>query len=596
MNESLVINIFLGVGIIFSILGIYIYFLRKTREKLEHGITHNVEIFEKSCENSKNATLILTTKNKIMYANKSMLTLLDMKKKLQGKKWKEIPQIKVKEAWYALDTFISSQQQRKSQSTLVFPQTILKLSEDKEIEIDLHLSRLLLAKGTHYYYDVITIYDLTQKHASDTMAHKHKLTQMPNQLQAEEDIPSLFAKIHAQKKKIAFVLMGFDNYARLRAIIGYEESNEVIIQFSHYLKNIISDMNISAYHTFDNHFLLILTNVESDEHVIDLVREIQIKLTTLYKVDNVSLHLTFSAGIALYPDSGSTAKLLDHTYKSLAQAQNYGDGKINVYLPNKSKTEYDETILHNDMEEALKRGDFEVYYQPIVNIPREEIVAAEALIRWIHPKYGMIPPDHFIALMEKTGFIVKLGQFIVNQVLTQQKHWETFGFKQIEISINVSMVEIATGDYVQNVARQLEHHDVSPSYVKFEITEGMAMIGETQTQKYFSDLKALGVKISLDDFGTGYTSFSYLKKFPADVIKIDKSLVDYILTSVEDQRIVHAIIDLGHNLGMQIVVEGIESREMVDMVTSFGCDYIQGYYFSKPLPALEFQKLIRKVD
>jgi polar amino acid transport system substrate-binding protein len=207
----------------------------------------------------------------------------------------------------------------------------------------------------------------------------------------------------------------------------------------------------------------------------------------------------------------------------------------------------------------------------------------------------MIPPFHFIALMEKTGFIVKLGQFIVNQVLKQQKHWETFGFKQIEVSINVSMVEIATGDYVQNVARQLQEHDVSPTLVKFEITEGMAMIGETQTQKYFNDLKALGVKISLDDFGTGYTSFSYLKKFPADVIKIDKSLIDYILTSVEDQRIVHAIIDLGHNLGMQIVVEGIESREMVDMVTSFGCDYIQGYYFSKPLPALEFQKLIRQV-
>ena len=595
MNESLVVNIFLAVGVIFSILGIYIYFLRRTREKLEHGIAHNVEIFEKSCEHSKNATLILASQNKIIYANKSMLTLLDAKKKLQGEIWQEIPQIQVRGVWYALDTFISKQPQRESQSTLVFPQIILKLSQDKEMEIDLHLSRLLLAKGSAKYYDIITIYDLTQKHASATMAHKHKLTQLPNQLQAQEDIPSLFAKIHAQKNKIAFVLMGFDNYAKLRAIIGYEESNEVIIQFSHYLKNIISDMHISVYHTFDNHFLLILTNVESDEQVTALVREIQIKLTTLYKVDNVSLRLTFSAGIALYPDSGSTATLLDNTYKSLAQAQNYGDGKINVYRPNKSKTEYDETILHNDMEEALKRGDFEVYYQPIVSIPKEEIVAAEALIRWIHPKYGMIPPDHFIALMEKTGFIVKLGQFIVHQVLTQQKHWETFGFKQIEVSINVSMVEIATGDYVQNVARQLKHHDVSPTVVKFEITEGMAMIGETQTQKYFNDLKALGVKISLDDFGTGYTSFSYLKKFPADVIKIDKSLIDYILTSVEDQRIVHAIIDLGHNLGMQIVVEGIESREMVDMVTSFGCDYIQGYYFSKPLPALEFQKLIRKV-
>jgi polar amino acid transport system substrate-binding protein len=155
------------------------------------------------------------------------------------------------------------------------------------------------------------------------------------------------------------------------------------------------------------------------------------------------------------------------------------------------------------------------------------------------------------------------------------------------------MVEINTGEFVQHVERKLGEHQVNPECIKFEITEGLAMINESETEKYFLALKKLGVGISLDDFGTGYTSFGYLKKFPADNVKIDKSLVDYILTNEEDQRIVKAIIELAHTLGMKIVVEGIENQKMVDIIASYGCDYMQGYHFSKPLPVFEFQKLIR---
>ena len=179
------------------------------------------------------------------------------------------------------------------------------------------------------------------------------------------------------------------------------------------------------------------------------------------------------------------------------------------------------------------------------------------------------------------------------EVLKQQKRWELFKFKQISISINVSMVEISSGKFVQHVAKQLSHHQVNPELIKFEITEGMAMISESETEKYFMKLKKLGIGLSLDDFGTGYTSFSYLKKFPADIVKIDKSLIDYILTNEEDQRIVKAMIELGHTLGMKVVVEGVENKKMVDILASYGCDYMQGYYFAKPLPVFEFQKFLR---
>jgi len=271
---------------------------------------------------------------------------------------------------------------------------------------------------------------------------------------------------------------------------------------------------------------------------------------------------------------------LDHAYQALAEAQKNGYGNIHIYERSELEKKYDELILFNAIHDAIDKQEFEIHYQPIVRTKDKEVVAAEALIRWKHSEYGYIPPDVFIPMLEKSGFIINLGQFVLSEVLKQQKRWEVFKFKPIEVSINVS--------------RQLTEHQVAPELIKFEITEGVAMENESQADRQLHALKKLGVSIALDDFGTGYTSFSYLKKFPADILKIDKSLIDYILDNEEDQRIIRAMIELGHNLGMKIVVEGIENKEMVDLIGSYGCDYMQGYYFSKPLPAYEFQEMIRR--
>ena len=583
----------LGVVIILFFLAIHLYSLDKEKRKLRETINHNVKVFQKAFDLAEDAMLILSENNKVMFANKAMISLLDMEIGYQLEVLRHIPKIKYKKEWIPLDVFIEDQQSRITQKALTIPQVMLKVEEHMPLLIDLHLDTVSMEKQEHKRYSIITIQDLTQTQITEKMKFRHKLTNMPNQTQALHDLPALFSKIHLENNKIALVLLAFDNFSRLRSIIGFEQSNEIIIKFANYLNTITSDMNVSAYHTFDNHFLLTVSNVESVESITLLVSEIQARLATFYKMEDVSLHLTVSAGIALYPDSGPTRTLLDNTYKALAKAQKDADGEIVMYIPEKFIADYDELTLHNDMQSALENDEFEVYYQPIIQVSNEEVVGAEALIRWIHPKYGFIPPDVFIGLMEKTGFIVKLGQFVLEEVLKQLKRWELFKFKQINVSINVSMVEIATGEFVEHVEQQLIHHQVNPELIKFEITEGMAMIGEAQTEKYFHKLKKLGVSISLDDFGTGYTSFTYLKKFPADILKIDKSLVDYILLNEEDQRIVKAMIELGHNLGMKIVVEGIENKKMVTLLASYDCDYMQGYYFNKPLPVFEFQKLLR---
>jgi len=385
---------------------------------------------------------------------------------------------------------------------------------------------------------VITIQDLSKKKELSNAYFKHQLTNLPNQLQAYHDLPAFFAKAHLEKNKLALILMQIDNLPMLRSIVGYEQANGVLKKFAKHLETVGMSLNVSVYHTFDNHFLLTVTNLHSIEEAKIFVEGIQKKVASFYKMDDVNLHLTISAGIAIFPDSGSIRKLHDLTYKALAEAKKEGDGKIMVFLPEKFAAEYDELKLNSEMPSALSKGEFEVYYQPIVQADNLEVVGAEALIRWKHPQYGLIPSDVFISLMERTGFIVKLGQYVLDEVLKQQKRWELFKFKQIEISINVSMIEINTGSFVKHVEKKLAEHQIKPERIKFEITEGVAMINEVDTVKYFLALKKLGVGISLDDFGTGYTSFGYLKKFPADNLKIDTSLVKYILTNEEDQRIV----------------------------------------------------------
>ena len=562
---------------------------RKLRERLES----NVMAFQKTCAISEDAIMILSENNKVEYANNTMVRLLQFKNDFYLKNLDSIAQIKIKKEWTALDTFILKNHISLDDTILSYPKSQLKLSEGDEIPINLYMDSLLMDLSSPVVSYVITIQNLRKEKEYSVSHFRHQLTTLPNQLQAYQDLPAFFSKAHLEKNKLGLILLQIDNFSMLRSIIGYEQANDVLKKFARYLEALESNLNVSIYHTFDNHFLLTITNLHSLDEAETFVEDIQRKLASFYKLEDVSLHLTVSAGISVYPDSGSIRKLLDNAYKALSKAEKEGDGKIYIFTPEEVSDNYDELKLHNDMKGGLTKGEFEVYYQPIIQVESRETVAAEALIRWRHPQYGLIPPDVFISLMEKTGFIIKLGQFVLDEVLKQQKRWKLFKFKQIEVSINVSMVEINTGIFVQHIEKKLGEYQINPKLLKFEITEGVAMINESETVRQFLALKKLGVGISLDDFGTGYTSFGYLKKFPADTLKIDKSLVDYILTNEEDQRIVKAIIELGHTLDMQIVVEGIENKKMVEMIASYGCDYMQGYYFSKPVPVFEFQKLLR---
>ena len=578
--------------IIAVLVSLYLFFLFLKQKRRLRIADNRIKVFQRTFDVSQEPTIILSDTNDILYANPVMVEFFKLKRDFLIHKLSPMPQIKLKENWQTLDSVIKEYEKKFKEGSLSFYHVHLKFEYEEGIPIDLHIQRVPIQNNENEWCSIISIQDLRKEFSQTQAKHLHPVTNMPTEIQALQDVPALYSKIHLDDSKVALVLLHLDNLNMLRAIVGYEQANKVIIKFAEYLKSIVSNMEVTAYHTLGNNFLLSIANMKSSLGVISLVEEIQERVASLYKMNDVRLHLTMSAGITIYPDSGSSRNLLDNTYKALFEAQKSGEGTVHIFIPDEDKEDYDEFSLHNEMYSAMEKNEFEVYYQPVYDAKTKEMVSAEALVRWVHPEHGIITPDVFIPLMEKTGFIIELGHFVLEEVLKQQKRWELFKFNQIAISINIASIELKTEAFLENVKKQLEYHKVYPELIRFEITENDPMLNEGSMKKYITKLKKLGVGITLDDFGAGYNSFSYLQQFPGDLLKIDKALVNSIVTDEDKQRVVKAMIELGHTLDMKVLVEGIENKSIADLMASYGCDYLQGYHFSKPVPVFEFQKLL----
>ena len=575
------------------LLAMYFYNRFRRKKELLEIIDSKVKVFQKALDISRDGMLLLSDKQKVLYINTFMRKLLGIEKNNKSKSHFSGIKIKIKNEWLSLYELMEINSVKKDGHKVSYLQVDLMIDKKTIVPINLFIETYVLESKHNIKSQFLVIHDLRVEEKHKQSEHTHPLTHLPNQAKLVSDLTSLYSKLHLNQKKLAFILLNIDDFSSLQSIIGYEQINKILVKFSEYLQEVSDTDTMGIYHTYYNNFFIRISDVEDENEVYEYVKKIQKELASFYKMEDVKLYLTASVGISIYKGKGSTRNLLDKTYKALMQAQSQGNGRIHEFAPELSENDYDVLLLHNEMHQAIEKKQFEIYYQPIIDAKTEEVISAEALIRWNHPEYGLIPPYIFIPIMEKTGFIIEIGQYVLDEVLKQQKRWEVFKFKQIDVSINITLFEIEGKDFVKHVEEKLHYHNVNPSLIKFEITEGSAMVSESSTQKHFKEIKKLGIGISLDDFGTGYTSFSYMKKFPADVLKIDKTMVDYILTNKADQSIVKAMIDMGHSLGMKVVAEGIENKKMYELLASYGCDMMQGYYFAKPLPVFEFQKSLR---
>jgi EAL domain-containing protein (putative c-di-GMP-specific phosphodiesterase class I) len=305
--------------------------------------------------------------------------------------------------------------------------------------------------------------------------------------------------------------------------------------------------------------------------------------------------LSCSLGVAIYPNDGATPELLiERADIAMYRAKDAGRDKFQFFTTEMNDRLRERMHIEDDLRKAIKRNEFVLHYQPQVDLRSGRVIGMEALIRWQHPELGMVPPDRFIGVAEETGLIGPIGDWVIRTACAQNMAWQRAGYGQLRIAVNLSARQFGQPDLVESIAAVLRETGMAAQNLEIELTESLVMRDVESAIGVLRDLKTLGVKLSIDDFGTGYSSLSYLKRFPIDVLKIDRSFVRDIALGSDDATIVLLIISLAHTLRLEVIAEGVETEAQLAYLQRHGCDAMQGYYFSRPVPAQEFTEILRE--
>jgi len=344
-----------------------------------------------------------------------------------------------------------------------------------------------------------------------------------------------------------------------------------------------------------NEFAILVENLRSMEQVSDIIRGIRTHLhTQAFELNNEKVYVSASIGVAIYPDDDCSAEqLIQCANAAMRKAKAQGGDQECFYTTDMNRRVHDRLQLERDLREALETDGLEVYYQPQLDLASNRIIAMEALVRWNHPQLGLIPPIRFIPLAEETGLINKLGECVLNAAMQKTRHWNDMGHK-LRIGINMSARQFMQDDLVQQIKDLLYKNQLAAEYVDLEITETIAMQDAEKTIRQMHQLKQLGVHLSLDDFGTGYSSLSYLHRFPLDVLKIDRSFVKDIEAREGDGEIARAVIAMAKSMDMEVIAEGVETHDQLEYLRLHGCNMVQGYLISAPVPADAFEALLNQ--
>ena len=399
---------------------------------------------------------------------------------------------------------------------------------------------------------------------------------------------------HQNFPKIPIFYISLDRINRIQVTLGSNNRELVLCNIAKRLKESISDIEILA-HLEAAEFAIILKPVKHKKNAIDIAESILDVISQSMVLGSDEVYVTASIGITFYPLDGTVAdELLKNANAAMYHAQQKGG---NNYQLHKSKTviiSREKLSLETNLRNALKRSEFHIYYQPKVDIRQGKITGAEALIRWFHPEKGLISPAEFIPIAEETGLIISIGEWVLHTACSQTKVWQEEGFAPFQIAVNLSRSQFIHRNLQERIIKIIQEVDLTPNYLELEVTEGLVMQNERAASRIMKAWQNYGIKISMDDFGKGYSSLSYLREFPFDVIKIDKSFIHNIMADSKTEAITIAIIQMAHSLNLKVVAEGVETKAELEFLQRHKCDEIQGYLFGPPLPISKFEQLLKE--
>lgn len=431
--------------------------------------------------------------------------------------------------------------------------------------------------------------ELTQLALHDT------LTGLPNRMLLADRIDQGISRVDNEGGCLALMFIDLDGFKPVNDAFGHHMGDQLLREVSLRLREDLRGQDTLARIGGDE-FVLLVQLSEPDDAMSLAARQVSL-IARAFRVAEHDLQISASVGIALYPGNGQTAhELLMNADAAMYHAKGTGKNGYSFFDVSMNSNARKQLQLLQDLRNAVDQSEFSLHYQPKFDAHNGRPVGAEALLRWEHPTQGMLLPDKFIELAEKTGLIIPIGEWVLNEACRQMREWYVLGYTHWRIAVNLSALQFCHAGLVQSVAKALATHHLPANSLTLEITETTAMSDADASMTVLQELSDMGVDLSIDDFGTGYSSLMYLKRLPANELKIDRGFVRDLERDSDDAAIVSAIVALGQALGLRIVAEGVETGSQQDFLTQLGCDSLQGYLLGHPLPAERFMKEIHRSE
>jgi diguanylate cyclase (GGDEF)-like protein len=426
------------------------------------------------------------------------------------------------------------------------------------------------------------------------LAYYNVLTGLPNRTLLLDRITQAVQTAARNKWYVAVLYLDLDQFKNVNDSLGHNFGDMLLKAVAQRLRVLVRSEDTVA-HIGGDEFVVVLPNLKDNISSSVVAQKILAEIMLPYLIDKQELHITASIGISICPNDGSDGLALLRTADTaMYQAKASGRNAYAFFTPEMTARAQETLRVSNDLRRAIERKEFVLHYQPQIDLMTGHIVGAEALIRWQHPEWGLVFPGKFIGVAEDTGLIQPMGEWVLREACRQNKAWQSAGLPHIDIAVNLSAKQFDHSHIAHLTTEVLKESGLEAKYLELEVTESMIMQNVEQSISVMNMLKTIGVKLSIDDFGTGYSSLSYLKRFPLDKLKIDQSFVRDIEVDADDAAIVTAIIGLAKSLNLRVIAEGVEKKLQLDFLRKGDCDEMQGYFFSKPIPAAEFEALLRK--
>jgi diguanylate cyclase (GGDEF)-like protein/PAS domain S-box-containing protein len=440
--------------------------------------------------------------------------------------------------------------------------------------------------------------DITERKEAEQrllkLAHFDTLTGLPNRSQFYDSLSHSLRQAADHKWSLAVLFLDVDRFKNVNDTLGHTIGDELLRQFSSRLVDCLRVRDTIGRFGGDE-FAAILMLPEGAQNAIAVVDKIRETLRRPFDLKGHEVTVTASIGIAVYPDDGAEPDtLIQYADTAMYRAKEAGRDAFRFFTAEMNAQSLARLDLENALRRAIDNEEFVLHFQPKVHIPSGRISGAEVLIRWKRPGHGMVSPALFIPILEETGLIVRVGTWVIHEACRKIAHWGKTNAGAVHLSVNVSGIQFFVGGLEEEVLKAIREHDIAPELLELELTESSLMSNAEETITVLQNLKALGIQISIDDFGTGYSSLAYLKRFPIDKLKIDIAFVREVTSNPDDAAIVLAIINMAHSLKLDVIAEGVEKEAQLAYLRRHGCDEMQGYFFSRPLPEEDFEAMLRE--